>query len=97
MTPAELIWHPTRGRTPPLEPTDLIFVKGRLGDVFGPLPVEIVSLHAWQGNMLHGSNDVVAYALAVEGGAAQGIVTATADETPQAAQSSEVRPGAGLP
>lgn len=59
-----LAWHATNGRTPTLSPTDLVFVRGRLGDIYGPVPVEIISFCAWRGNMFHAAHDLTHYALA---------------------------------
>jgi hypothetical protein len=41
----------------------LVYALGRLGDVYGPLPVEMFHPDAWGGNMLHASHDLVAVRL----------------------------------
>lgn len=40
----------------------LVYALGRLGDVYGPLPVEMFHPDAWAGNMLHASHDLIAVA-----------------------------------
>lgn len=55
-------WIGTEGRAPPLSRDALIFVKGSMEDVFGPVPFEMIDGEAWAGNMLHYSHDLIAYA-----------------------------------
>lgn len=41
-----------------------VLVRGRYGDIYGPIPAEMIHPDAWAGNMLHASHDIVAVALA---------------------------------
>lgn len=56
-------WIETGGRLPDLPRDAVIYARGRMGDVYGPLPFEMFSEDAWLGYMLHYSHDLDAYAL----------------------------------
>lgn len=40
-----------------------VYALGRLGDVFGPLPIEMFHPDVWTGHMLHYSHDIIAVAV----------------------------------
>lgn len=59
-------WFRTHGE-PPTLPRDMpVYALGRLGDIYGPVPFEMIDPQAWRGNMLHASHDLVAFAPALE-------------------------------
>lgn len=90
---AESGWIYTNGEPPPLCADDLIFVIGRMGDVFGPIPFELVTEEAWRGNAFHYRHDLAGY-LPVDpapagtrpqgGDAKQGSMRSTSDAVPKA-------------
>lgn len=41
----------------------IIWALGRYGDVYGPIPGEMIDREAWRGNMGGASHDLVAYAV----------------------------------
>jgi hypothetical protein len=45
----------------------IIYIKCRYGDVYGPIPAEIISDEAWDGNMFHASHDVIGWRLHKDG------------------------------
>lgn len=56
-----LTWVLTFGRVPDLPPGALILALGRMDDVFGPMPFEMITEEAWFGNSLHYRHDLKAY------------------------------------
>lgn len=46
----------------------LVFVRGRYGDVYGPIPAGMTHPDACAGDMLHASQDIVAIKLATPAG-----------------------------
>ena len=61
---ADIDWHETGGEMPQLRGNEMIFVRGRYGHVYGPVPFELIDPEAWTGNMFHASLDLSAWSLA---------------------------------
>ena len=62
-------WIFTEGRAPamPQVPSfQLVYALGRLGDVYGPIPLEMIADDAWTGHMGGYSHDLIAYRLCSE-------------------------------
>lgn len=55
-------WNYALGEQPLVNGSVLVWALGRYGDVFGPLPFEMIAPDAWEGNMLHAQHDLVAWA-----------------------------------
>lgn len=56
-------WIFTHGSIPTIADDTTILVLGRMGDVYGPVPAEMVHIVAWWGQMGHYSHDLIAYAV----------------------------------
>lgn len=61
------LWVFTAGRVPDLPLATPLLLLGRYRDVYGPVPFEMVSMAAWEGCMLGGSHDIIAY-MRLDGG-----------------------------
>jgi len=46
---------------PDVAPDTWIEVKGRYGDIYGPLPFALFAPDAWDGEMFHAAHDLVAW------------------------------------
>lgn len=54
-------WTEIAGAEHNFDDMDIVMVKGRYGDVYGPIPALMVHPDAWTGDMLHASHDVIAF------------------------------------
>lgn len=51
-----------KGKPNDIHSPSLIWLLGRCGDVFGPIPGEMIADDAWEGYMFGAANDIVAWA-----------------------------------
>lgn len=54
-------WIFTGGEIPEVGPFEVVWALGRYGDVYGPLPFEMIDSEAWCGCMGGGAHDLIAY------------------------------------
>lgn len=45
----------------PEKPDSLIYVLCRYGEIYGPIPFEMISENAWGGDMAHASHDIAGW------------------------------------
>jgi hypothetical protein len=55
-------WIYTQGHVPSVRYGTIVWMLGRYGDVYGPMPFEMIDEEAWRGNMGGAAHDLVAYA-----------------------------------
>jgi len=73
--PSESDWINTDGTRPYdfYDRSNIVMLRGRYGDVYGPVPIDLIVEAAWSGHMGNASHDITGFALVPENASDPGI------------------------